>query len=332
MMRQQLVPTVNLSRRSDMQVGREAESVASKPKFFANGREICRRCFVVVAPVGKGKLKEIIQSLSDENGALKLANKKHGNLGMRYDTFWRPKVRAWQANFFGSVAEPVPNSSSNEKHLAAAYSWKMIWKTCREELMASNPEAKKGFGMDLFREVRDEHHGTVRLPNKTRLGKCETCIAIRRERRGIKGTSAAAMHARALNTQRMTDHEKLFRGERDRMHDRMEAVQRSNGLLGGMSTDAPTPYLVPHVRDVPKSWFRLAKFPLQVQAYADDGVVPRRRTFVMCFQRWSSDANFVGTQTFHMLKKMASKPHRPRIIYIQSDNCVRENKNRYVDR
>ena len=67
-----------------------------------------------------------------------------------------------------------------------------------------------------------------------------------------------------------------------------------------------------------------------MQSFVRDGCVPRKRTFVMFFSRWPSDANLMMTHTFMYIRNIAMQPNRPKVLYIQSDNCPRENKNRWL--
>ena len=69
-------------------------------------------------------------------------------------------------------------------------------------------------------------------------------------------------------------------------------------------------------------------FVRQLQAYADESTNPKGRGYVMYFKRWKDDSNVYITLLYHIIKRLVMDKNKPRArtLYVQADNCAKENR------
>ena len=244
---------------------------------------MAQNCFIVLCPIGKDKLAELIANLADPDGADQLRKKQHGRTGKTYPTDWRAKVCGWLASFARRCADVVP--ISDERHIPVQYTWARINSMCREFFVGRYPGCKPPSPW-MIRDVKDESFPELRLPKKTRLGKCDTCIRLRRKlteipsqlrrfRQLARDRSMTQLELAKLEKELETNraaveaefkmHCQLAEGERRKMEERNTDCATID-WVDGYSTDAPTPYSLPWLEVNPRGWFHLKKMTLQVRS------------------------------------------------------------------
>lgn len=68
-----------------------------------------------------------------------------------------------------------------------------------------------------------------------------------------------------------------------------------------------------------------------LQTHISGGIVHGRRTFALIdLMLWPHDSNLTINVLLHILLSIAAADTLPAVLYIQFDNCTRENKNKFV--
>jgi len=94
-------------------------------------------------------------------------------------------------------------------------------------------------------------------------------------------------------------------------------------IIDGMNT-VHFPFCMP----VPKNSSRIEKLKLHVHGIIDHG--NRRKVFFGSLDHWSHGSDYIATLLLHYIRTrvlIPSKPKYPHTLYLQADNCWKENKN-----
>lgn len=116
----------------------------------------------------------------------------------------------------------------------------------------------------------------------------------------------------------------LERIEQTRRH--LESVYSPNEVVT-ITMDGKAPLHLPHLARMPKGL--LTKYRAKLQLYGIINSAGQIFEYVPYLDWWSHDANLAMSFLFRHLKEyFEAQPGTKKILYLQTDNCARDNKNR----
>ncbi len=177
-----------------------------------------------------------------------------------------------------------------------------------------------------FRRMWLLHCPHVKVTKSTRFSICETCDTLRSQLRNkvVKGESTEAIKARRSSHLSFISRERMeYQKKRDRT--RLHGNDFCSLIIDGADQSA---FGLPHFTSTPKSQRGHA---LKVKLV---GLLEHRLsnklTLLTMTQEHQTGANHVIEVLHRFLSRKRREGNLPRKLFVQLDNCSRENKNKYV--
>ena len=230
-------------------------------------------------------------------------------------------VRHWMNEFILSVGDTPTNS---EVHLPMAMRKVDIYHRMIQELRESHPKLTYDDlpSIMLFRTTWKKHFPHVKNPKKTRLGKCNLCSRLNK-RRAVEKNPVI----QAKISQLYFKHVKDIIKERALYILRQSRAIKLPQLYTSIIMDYAQKLLMPHNHRYPKRWLRHRNRPfLQIGGLINHGFNPN---LYVHFDWFPSDPNLTLTTLFSHLVFQRRRGKLGSTLYLQMDNCARENKNRH---
>jgi hypothetical protein len=120
-----------------------------------------------------------------------------------------------------------------------------------------------------------------------------------------------------------------FFKEREKLTERDLAAARSPKKIMSISMDGKAPILIPHIPRLAKSLF--LKYHIRQQLWGLVNFGRKEYEFFPYFDWWRHDPNL--TLSFfwrHLSRTLSESTDSFDVLYINADNCARENKNRWM--
>ena len=286
-------------------------------RWHINGTEVCSQCWLAATGATKYKLLHCSRTI-------------HGNKNMARVTDRLSSTLAWLKSYLLAVCDHMP--TRNEYHLPCFLQWKDVHNELNTYL---GSKGMKKYSQPQFHHLMKSHFPHVKLPKYTRLGKCDLCLMLKDRK------SKATTEEERLQVQ-----QEIILHNANQMNERIQYKQRC--LKAGISlltqnlTDVeqyPTDYLsiiidgmntvlFPVSIPTPKSSSRVERMKLHIHGIIDHG--HNHRQFYGSLDHWSHGSDYIATLLLHyintkvLLPVLSSFPHT---LYIQADNCWKENKN-----
>jgi hypothetical protein len=93
--------------------------------------------------------------------------------------------------------------------------------------------------------------------------------------------------------------------------------------------DGAEPFSLPQTHPFPKAWIRAYRLPVHCYGIKNHGI--DRPYIYLSGGQWSQDPNFVISILYvHIKAIFLQNKALPKILFLQVDNCARENKNRFL--
>ncbi len=160
------------------------------------------------------------------------------------------------------------------------------------------------------------------------IPRCSTCFDL-----GKKVNTAARsqdIRLRDLLRAQLSDHKNLASSERAVYHDKQaESVQYPDSILS-LILDGSHGACVPWMRQPPGRLTALTRVPFTIFSHINHG--HNKTHFYIVHALWPHDPNMFITMLHLRLLSLLDSGHKlgQPTLYLQLDNCVRENKNKYV--
>jgi hypothetical protein len=177
-----------------------------------------------------------------------------------------------------------------------------------------------------FRRVLQEYFPNVRFLNSSQLGRCTDCYEFKQKRAALHPSTEEyktldndyQAHRNLASAERLTYQEK-----------RLEAEQWPQSVLS-LILDGSHGAYVPWIRNPPSHLTAMWRVPFTIFSSIDHGHKDTEMLIVPPF--WSHDPNMFLSILHQDLLRLLDTGHRlgQPTLYLQLDNCVRENKNNYV--
>ena len=277
--------------------------------FYINDTYLCGKCFQVVHGISLHKMRKAKYIIKHHS-----IIPEHGNKGKEYVVDLEAELIIWLKRLKEEYAEPMPNS--NEWHLPAFQKWKDIYFLYEAE------KIDKCYSFLTFMKKRVKHFPELKLPKRTRLGKCTTCAAITAERLKVKSPQE-----KQKLKEKMEKHAAEFRGERLMYHNNRELAHKEPEKYLSVIIDGaqatPYPVLCPVLKD------RNSANSLNIGNY---GLIShhRERQIKLVLPNFKGGSNMSISVLHDYFSSLKAKNKLPPYILIQGDNCAKELKNKYA--
>jgi hypothetical protein len=223
-----------------------------------------------------------------------------------------------------AVSEKLPHK--NEYHLPSDLNWKTIWLSYCDRSPDSKPAS-----YTFFKQQHAKKWSKIKIAPYNTLGSCDTCNDFNAISAGIKVNGVVVTEDMVQQHKKhLEDQEK----ERVAYTDRTKAASSLPETYASIITDGMQPKYLPLKVPADKSLVLGKRFKLHVT-----GAIEHRRSdklsFYVNLEHWPHDPNYTISILHHQIRMLVRDTKRangvrPQVLYVQFDNCFRENKNRWM--
>lgn len=165
----------------------------------------------------------------------------------------------------------------------------------------------------------------VKFPKYTVLGNCSDCIMMKDTLAKKAMTTAERNQLKSV----LTEHQLLADQEKDMYNSHRVTAGTRPDLSMSIILDGASPYGLPLQVPAPSAWKKLERYTLHAHGIINHG--QQIRELWLHQGQYGYGANFaISILHNHLIKAFARTTDRPPILYLQLDNCWRENKNQYM--
>ncbi len=170
--------------------------------------------------------------------------------------------------------------------------------------------------------------GHVRFVNSSQLGRCNTCSDIK-TRRELATKKLDKLTVDECDAERR-QHLDLATAERALYHSKRTEAWYNNHAILSLILDGSHGACLPWMRQPPGDLTGNTRLPFTVSSLIDHSHGETELLLVMPL--WPHDANLFLSLLHYRLLRLLDTGHRlgQQTLYLQLDNCVRENKNKVV--
>ena len=124
-------------------------------------------------------------------------------------------------------------------------------------------------------------------------------------------------------------HQELHTRERMSYSNRVQVSQLNAARIIHLVFDCPDSYDVPHITPVTKESANLPK--ISVNAVGTINHTTHTRDYMFFLDIFKKNSNLILSCFYlHIIQHFETQPHHPQILWLQADNCFKENKNRWM--
>lgn len=280
--------------------------------ILAGGKIICRNAYMRVLGVSAGVLR------SAESHAF--TNTLHKPIRRKRKAVKQELIVAWIKLWLEEVADQSP--VDDKFYLPMFLSWAEVYREFAEN-QAKDPKGAKATYQYFFFVVRQQFQN-VKMPKRTRLGRCEICNEIDSLRRRCGGNKASTAELKKFKCR----HLRLQRAERQAYADR-RAKSKADPQVLSTIVDKTKAMGLPYHGRPGKNELRMWRYLVDILGILDH--TTPTRYFYLLPQLWKSDPNVTMSALLDYLQRVKkARGYMPKTWYLQMDNCWRENKNRWV--
>jgi hypothetical protein len=275
-------------------------------RWHIDGYDVCKYCWSLVTTASVYKIQNCFKV-------------QHGNEGQIRMTDRVQTALVWLTNFFDAVCEKMP--SNNEMHIPCYLQWSDINAELNSYLASLD---YTGITPSYLSRLHTKFFKHIKNPKYTRQGKCDKCLELKQTR--LDATT---------EEQRITLQAELIKHNVEQMEERslykqraLQAVQQPSQYMSLIIDGMNSPSFPMHI-PLPKGSARTERLKLHIHGIIDHG--NKQRRFYSSLDHWKHGADFICT-ILHMylteMKEKISDDKWPHTLYLQVDNCWKENKNR----
>lgn len=179
-----------------------------------------------------------------------------------------------------------------------------------------------------FSTMIKEQFSNYKFAKRTELGKCDRC-----EELNLQSKKQLSPVHKAQLEQDIQAHSRIHTGERNAYQNRRKAAIEQPDSFISIIVDCPSSVFIPHHVPVTKGTATYSKVEFAAVGIVNHGLKLAEYQ-VLISKTYPKDPNLIISAIFnHIIRILASYPspnEHPPILFIQLDNCVKENKNRYL--
>jgi hypothetical protein len=187
----------------------------------------------------------------------------------------------------------------------------------QKQLLSSIPSST------AFYTVLEEKFSHIKFLKQTILGRCDFCLSIPDQKKNITNEVELEAFKEACRL-----HYQLHSTERLLYSDRIQTSQAHPNRLLHLVVDCPSDYNLPHIVPVTKSTGMLPKLPVHAVGVINHSQQLRDYSFFL--SDYKKNPNLILTILFLHIQNHIEHNGHPPILWLQLDNCFKENKNRWM--
>ncbi|XP_032217810.1 uncharacterized protein LOC5517433 [Nematostella vectensis] len=290
-------------------------------EFMIRGKIVCKEAWLLACNVSRSSFSRVAKQYKD--GVVVV---QHGNKGKKGIMAKTADCIAWLQFFIGSIGDNQPDSKTI--HLPSCFSGVDIYKKMKDE---NTRFGLPTISLSHFYRLWEQHFSHVLIPKENRFTKCNDCTQYKREKEGTMDKGQRARIDQLLNA-----HLELVWQERrvyylHRYKARKFPSKYLTSINDGMDQHTTN---IPNLRRISKSMAGLRMVGTHlVGSIIHSGQVSEGKAFYGSFDyyQFPHDSNLTISILLDVLVKWTEDQHKlPPVLYLQFDNCVRENKNQFM--
>ncbi|MBT9138491.1 MAG: hypothetical protein DDT31_01056 [Syntrophomonadaceae bacterium] len=286
---------------------------SNKGWYIFKGQEICTTAFSIIFGVSRYEIDKARKLLAKDQGP-----QVHGNSGLSHKGAIHHKCRQWLADYFVSLCDTY---TSQEFTCPIYVTKRMIHLDMLEELDLKEFE----FSAPRFYSMLKLDFKNVKFPKRTKLGRCDECLLLQSN---INTCRKQDEKARQKYADQMKEHTKMHTEERTLYLQRCAYSARRSEDVFHFTIDEMTHFYIPRPIPNPKGW--TSQSLLQTHLVGIDNHTTKEVTFYVAPKFWGKGANATCSLIWkHLVDASQTKP-LPKTLWVQFDNCWRDNKNQFV--
>ncbi|KAJ8048727.1 hypothetical protein HOLleu_01158 [Holothuria leucospilota] len=297
---------------------------ANKPlvqhKFVISGLFVCSNAWRIAHSVSEWRFKDCIKLF--KAGKVTVT---HGNTGVRRKSRKTNIALAWMTNLFKRQGDYMPHKS--KVYLPHTWTKKALFERMVLELRQSSYSPEGFISYQHFIRLWTEKLPEFVIPKSTDFSKCTTCTQLQEAY-----DTAPTQDQRKKLAQLKATHDGQVEAERRAYHNAREKARRDPGemtcvIIDGMDQSKTD---IPHLIVKDKDCASLARLQVHLTGVlVHTGTPEGKLPFVFHdLKHVPHDCNL----TIHCLTEAlaSASGYLGKVLFLQMDNCFRENKNRYV--
>eukprot|EP00795_Rhopilema_esculentum_P008448 gene8448-14434_t len=291
------------------------QSPLLEPKLFIDGQRVCISTWCLFHGCSTTRFYEILQ-LARKYGFK--ANVAGSRKGVKNVSAKRIRARNWM-NTMCSIGEILPDDDKTV-YLPCCFSRKELYAT-----YISDTKGGQVLGYTAFRKMWKEDFKHVKISRrKGSFTKCGVCVLLK-----DLTTASTNPDRRKRLLQKKTKHIEQQQAERQKYYHHIAKARKHPHKYISIISDAmdQSKTNIPH-------WLSKSKsnkdefLKTHVTGLLSHGTGT-------CYQfidlmQWAHDSNLVMNTLYRVLVDIATEQRLSPVLYLQLDNCWRENKNRYI--
>ena len=292
------------------------------PRLFEMA--MCKKTFLLLMDISDSLFQNVMKSLNKRGSGFQQIRKKRHDWNASEKRLY---IENWLERL-GRLHDPMPHRD----YIRLYYSTKThVYEVYRAERKAlPDKTAMPKVSVDYFLKIWDNALGDkikIKGGSKGDFTQCDTCTTLNRER--IRCKDAAS---REKNLRDTREHDKDFEVERKAFNLRKQAARDHPDEILHLSWDGAdqSAYGLPYFRIPDKTsitFTKIKQYVIGVKNYCNE-LPDYLFHHLPIFERGSNCS-------IEVLHRMLTKIHKkkgflPKLLYIQLDNCWRENKNKFL--
>ena len=295
-------------------MGNSSSNPTKRLTYMLQGKVLCRTAFIKILGISQAKIRKLHRHIA--LGFVPL----HGNVGLSKSGLIAKVTISWLRNFFDYICEKMPHE--DKQYVPIPMMMVDIYKLCFQELKGSTVT------YPYFINILYSRFHNVVFCKQTFLGKCSTCLTLIDARLSTNSAEKDKVEVYKLTRQK---HLEFVLQEREAYYARKKLAQDRPNEYMSIIIDYTDKLYMPWKCNPPKCWTGMQRLPLNLFGIIDHG--NKKRMLYAHHPSRSQDVNSVISMLWDYLISTLSKIPlnlRPRTLFLQADNCYRENKNRYM--
>jgi hypothetical protein len=273
-------------------------------RWHIDGVDVCCSCWKLALCISNYKLKHFRSSI-------------HGNSGLSRMKAYVLVAIAWLTVLFEIMCDKMP--TRDEFHLPCYIQWRDIWKQLNQYLGSMH---QNQISESYFTRIRKRYFPKVKAPKYTRQGKCDVCISLKEQRY----QSSDPLEKKELQD-KLAEHNRLQMAERVSYNIRAIRGQQLPSQYLSLIVDGMNTVKFPLHMPISKTSARAERIPLHIHGLIDNSNQNYR--LYGSLEHWSHGSDFVIQILVEYLTELKEQNNGawPGTLYLQVDNCWKENKN-----
>ena len=286
--------------------------------LHVHGKPVCQKAFKLLHGISNNKWNSVANNRDANRFPI------HANTGNQnaVRTTTRVVLRTWLDEYIRSAG--CANPAKDEIHLPVYLNKARLHEEFCSHWKDKQLSKESAPSLNTFRNFLSTEYAHVKFLKQTRLGRCTFCLSIPDLKKECSNDVDQASLAEAI-----TQHSNLHRIQREFYAARIATAKEHPSRYLHLTFDSPESYHVPQKR--PNNSKTAMKIPSEVRATGCINHTTGARYFNFTLPQYPKDANAIISAVYlNIVEYIRDHKEHPAVLWLQLDNCWRENKNRWM--